>query len=149
MHAQQLSPVLLRHLAPLISDTRDTNPNPSGSRAMWRVSSVLWCHWLITPLSPVIGQCIAMSQDQSGCTADPIDIFYNPSDTTVSVTVTSVDNVSVLVTYVDNVSVLTTQWGCTNVPSTLTFVSVHVLWKMLLSQWISQETQMSHMWKSL
>ena len=38
-----------------------------------------------------------------------IDIFDNPSDTTVSVTVTSVDNVSVLVTYVDNVSVLTTQ----------------------------------------
>ena len=30
-------------------------------------------------------------------------------NTTVSVTVTSVDNVSVLVTYVDNVSVLTTQ----------------------------------------
>ena len=50
-----------------------------------------------------------MSQDQSGCTADPIDIFDNPSDITVSVTVTSVDNVSVLVTYVDNGSVLTTQ----------------------------------------
>ena len=122
------------------SGSRDTNPKPSGSRDRQRVSPVLWCHWLTSSLSPVIGQCITMSQDQSGCTADPINIFENLSDcnicgkffqfwqisqeTTVSVTVTSVDNVSILVTYVDNVSVLTTQWGCTNVPSTLTFVSL-------------------------
>ena len=64
-HAQQLSPVLLRHLAPLISDTRD----------MRQVSSVLWCHWLITPLSPVIGQCIA-SHGQSGCTADQAKLKF-------------------------------------------------------------------------
>ena len=82
-------------------------------------------------------------------TPTPIDIFDNTGDFFAEpvedaalinlVTVISVENVTITanksrntnvslpVASVDNVSVLTTRSGCTNVPSYLTFVTVHVL----------------------